>query len=171
MTSVHLQGRKTPSTGGQDSQKKDCFLSRKCKINISSQHSPRMHLYTNTCFPGFYLSCYQRHWRTSLFLLHWEPVFPSWTSFNKTSRSHYFSPYQPQRYQWAACSARSRTESSFHLNYQLHVWDTFHLTKPPRATDVLFPLEILFGTVWGPYEQATPGCLSHKYRQDPSVSS
>lgn len=48
-----------------------------------------MHLYTNTCFSGFYLSCYQRHWRTSLFLLHWEPVFPSGISFNITSRSYY----------------------------------------------------------------------------------
>lgn len=95
-----------------------------------------MHLYTNTCFSGFYLSCYQRHWRTSLFLLHWEPVFPSGISFNITSRSYYTLLPTAKKKQWAG----SGTGLSIHLSNQLHIWHTFHNTKPPLATDVLsFP--------------------------------
>lgn len=92
-----------------------------------------MHLYTNVF--SWVLSCYQRHWRTSLFLLHQEPFFPSWTFFNIASRSHY-SPYQPQKYQRAACSAGSSTESSVHLSYQHHIWDTFHHTKPTQMPSI-----------------------------------
>lgn len=122
------------------------------KIRISSQQWPHMHLYTSMCFPGFYLPSYQRHRRTSSFLLHKEPVFPPWTFSNIASRSHY-CPYQHQKYQWAACSAGSSIESSVHLSYQHHVWDTFHHRCQHRCP--LRPLDMLFGTVWVP-EQMTP---------------
>lgn len=79
MMSVHHRGRKTPSTGGQDSQSKDCFLSRKCEVRISSQHSAHMHLYTNVS--SWVLSILlSETTKSQLFLLHSEPVLPSWTS-------------------------------------------------------------------------------------------
>lgn len=79
MMSVRHRGRKTPSTGGQDSQSKDCFLSRKCEVRISSQHSAHMHLYTNVS--SWVLSILlSEAMKSQLFLLHLEPVLPSWTS-------------------------------------------------------------------------------------------
>lgn len=138
MTSVHCWGRKTPSAVGQDSQSKDYCLSRKCKIRISSQWSPPMYLYTNACFPGFYLYCCQRHWRTSLFLLHWEPVFPSWISLNVASRSHY-SFYNPKNTSLQLAQLDQALNSLFALAISF-TFETHSITKPPPATDALpFP--------------------------------
>lgn len=62
--------------------------------------------------------------------------FSIWHLFQYNQQKLLYSPTNLKKKQWAG----SGTGLSIHLSNQLHIWHTFHHTKPPLATDVLsFP--------------------------------
>lgn len=116
-----------------------------------------------------YLSCCWRYWRTQFVFTSlrtsFSTLFPS--LLNIISRRNFlFLPFSKIP-KWSA-QVDEALNSLFTLANSF-IFKTHSFTLRQHLPQMpLYPLET-WGTTWGPCEQATPCCLSHKHGQDPPI--